>query len=184
MKDKFSKFLSMSVWVAVILFVFRCAISWQDLTENVSLYNLFGFAGEAVGVAAVLMAAYERCLWRLIPLNGVPILSNKYTGTIKSSYDSVERKATLRIRQTLLFVHVTLISNESKSQSLSASIDEVMGEKQLTYCYLNTPKSKVRHRSEIHYGTAMLCIENPSRLTGQYYTDRKTTGDMVFTANE
>ena len=32
----------------------------------------------------------------------------------------------------------------------------------------------------MHYGTAMLSIENPEELKGQYFSDRKTTGDMNF----
>ena len=182
MKEQLSRFVSKSIWVAIILFAFRCAISWKDLAENASLYNLYGFAGEAIGMTAILMAAYERFLWQFMPFEDVPVLRKVYTGTIKSSYDNLERKATLRIKQSLLSVHVTLITQESRSQSLSASIDEILGEKQLTYCYLNTPKSKVRHRSKVHYGTAMLCVENPNRLTGRYYTDRKTIGDMEFSA--
>jgi hypothetical protein len=30
----------------------------------------------------------------------------------------------------------------------------------------------------------MLCIDDPSKLQGQYYTDRKTIGDMEFTASK
>ena len=184
MRNRFSSFMNKSIWVTVILFVLRCGFSWKDIIENVSVYDLYGYAGEAIGVSAILMTVYEKWLWRRMPLKDVPALARVYSSTLKSSYDNIERKATLKIKQSLLSIHVTMISNESKSQSLSASIDEIHGEKQLTYCYLNTPKSKVRHSSEIHYGTAMLCVENPKRLTGRYYTDRKTIGDMVFTAKE
>ena len=99
---------------------------------------------------------------------------------MKSDYDKSERRATLEIRQTLTLIHITLITDESKSRSLSASIDEILGEVQLTYCYLNTPKSEYRERSEIHYGTATLSITGSKTLEGQYYTDRKTRGDMTF----
>lgn len=184
MKNQFSSFMNKSIWVTIILFVLRCGFSWEEIIENISFYNLYGFAGEAIGLAAVVMTAYERWLWRFMPFESVPVLAKVYTGTLKSSYDNIERNATLKVSQTLLSIHVTLISNESKSHSLSASIDEIHGEKQLTYCYLNTPKSKVRYRSEIHYGTAMLSVENPKRLAGRYYTDRKTIGDMVFTAKK
>ena len=111
-------------------------------------------------------------------------MAKRYVGSLKSSYDNIERKAVLEIRQTLMSVHITLTTDESKSNSLSASIDEILGEMQLTYCYLNTPKSEFRHRSEIHYGTAMLSITNPASLDGQYYTDRKTTGDMSFVVDD
>ena len=49
---------------------------------------------------------------------------------------------------------------------------------------LNTPKSEFRHRSEIHYGTATLCLSDTKELNGQYYTDRKTIGDMHFVAEK
>lgn len=59
-------------------------------------------------------------------------------------------------------------------------MDKVLDEWQLTYCYLNVPQANVRERSAMHYGTAMLCVENPEELKGQYFSDRKTTGDMKF----
>ena len=91
-----------------------------------------------------------------------------------------ERTAELIIRQSLLSVHITMVTGESKSKSLSASIGEILGEVQLTYCYLNTPKSEYRNRSEIHYGTAMLSISNPKEIDVQYYTDQRTIWDMCF----
>jgi hypothetical protein len=75
---------------------------------------------------------------------------------------------------------VVFITGESKSKSISASIDKIQDEWQLTYCYLNVPQANVRDRSAIHYGTALLCVENPEEIQGQYFTDRKTTGDLKF----
>ena len=123
---------------------------------------------------------YEKSLWRINPFEKTPKLAKRYSGTLKSDYDKSERRVTLEIRQTLTLIHITLITDESKSRSLSASIDEILGEAQLTYCYLNTPKSEYRERSEIHYGTATLSITGSKTLEGQYYTDRKTRGDMTF----
>lgn len=173
-------FLKKTMWVAIIVFAIRCFISWTSLTSNPNLYNVFGYAGESIGIAVVVMAIYERWLWRFNPLEDTPALRKKYAGIIISSYDGIRRDATLTIKQTLLSIHVTLISGESKSKSVSASISEILGEKQLIYSYLNTPKSECRDRSEIHFGTATLCVDNPEKLIGQYYTDRKTVGDMDF----
>lgn len=181
MKNQQKKIINICVWSAVILFALRCAISWESIISSVSIYDLFGYAGEAISVAVIFTGFYEKFLWRINPFEKTPKLAKRYRGTLKSSYDNIERTVSLEIQQTLMSVHITLISNESKSKSLSASIDEVLGEMQLTYCYLNTPKSEYRYRSEIHYGTATLSITNPTALEGQYYTDRKTTGDMVFT---
>ena len=176
------KITSICVWIAIILFVLRCIISWESILEGVSAYDLFGYAGEAISAAVILSGLYEKFLWRLNPFESTPKLKKRYVGKLKSGYDHIERDASLEIKQTLLSVHVTLATNESKSKSLSASIDDILGEMQLTYCYLNTPKSEYRDRSEIHYGTATLTIANPQILEGQYYTDRKTNGDMLFTA--
>lgn len=181
MSGQIKGFLTKIAWCAVILFVLRCLISGETIISNFSIYVIFGFAGEAIGITAIIATFYERWLWRYIPLENTPKLFKEYEGVFISDYDNVERNARLEIKQTLLTVQVTLITGESRSKSISSSIDIILNEKQLTYCYLNTPRAMVRPRSEIHYGTAMLCIENLDEIHGQYFTDRKTTGDMKFT---
>ncbi len=184
MKKQQKKLLDICLWSAIILFVLRCAISWESILAGVSLYGLFGYASEAISIAVIFSGIYEKFLWRFNPFENTPKLARRYTGTLKSNYDHIERQASLEIKQTLLSVHITLVTDESKSKSLSASFDEVLGEMQLTYCYLNTPKAEHRERSEIHYGTAILSIATPGTLEGQYYTDRTTNGDMLFTAKK
>lgn len=180
MNEQYKKLINKTVWIAIFLFFIRCLLSFQGLINNFSVYDIFGYAGEAIGITAIIISLYERWLWKYSPFEDIPVLKRSYNGKLISTYDNKERTAKIEIKQTLLSVHITLISDESKSKSISASIDDVLGEKQLTYCYLNTPQANVRKRSEIHYGTAMLCIENPDTLNGQYFTDRKTTGDMQF----
>lgn len=182
--NQHKKIINICVWSAIILFVLRCVISWDAILNGVSAYDFYGYAGEAISLALIFAGFYEKYLWRINPLEKTPKLAKRYLGTLKSTYDNTERHASLEIKQTLMTVHVTLITNESKSQSLSASIDEILGETQLTYCYLNTPKSEYRDRSEIHYGTATLTVSNPTILDGKYYTDRKTCGDMTFVAEK
>ena len=180
MKKQQKKLINICVWSAIILFAVRCTISWKDVIAGLSLYDLFGYASEAISVAVIFSGIYEKILWRFMPFEKTPKLAKHYEGTLKSNYDNIERKASLEIKQTLLSVHITLVTEESKSKSISSSIDDVLGEMQLTYCYLNTPKAEYRKRSEIHYGTATLSITNQRSLEGQYYTDRATSGDMMF----
>ena len=180
MNENQKKFINLCSWSAVIAFALRCFFSWDKIVAGTSLYEYFGIASEAVGIAALFVIGYEQFLWRLNPLETMPKLAKKYTGKIKSSYDNSERIATLTIKQTLLSVRVFMATEESKSKSMVASINDVLGDPQLVYCYLNTPKSEHRDRSQIHYGTATLAVVNPECIDGQYYTDRKTTGDMFF----
>ena len=184
MKSPQKKIITIGVWCSIILFVLRCILSWGSILKGISAYELYGYAGEAIGAAVMFTGVYERILWKYNPFENTPKLAKHYNGTIKSSYDCIERNASLEIKQTLLSVYVTVITHESKSKSLSASVDEILGEIQLTYCYLNTPKSEYRDKSEIHYGTAILSISNPKEIEGQYYTDRKTIGDMHFFAEQ
>lgn len=183
MNDSQKKIISICVWLTIVLFSVRCVISWARVINGIALYDVYGYAGEAVSAGVVLTGLYEKYLWRINPFESTPKLAKKYRGYFKSSYDQKERKAILEIHQTLLSVQVTLISGESKSNSIAASINEIFGEKQLIYCYLNTPKSEYRYRSEIHYGTANLTISSFRELKGHYYTDRKTVGDMYFKAD-
>lgn len=175
-----SKFTKKAVWITVIMFCIRCFISDTKTITDFTIYDLYGYTGEAISITALLMLAYEKILWKYDPLEKTPVLKKRYKGILVSTYDGIEREATLEIKQTLLSVNVVFITGESRSKSILSSIEKIEDEWQLTYCYLNVPKAKVRDRSAIHYGTALLCIENPQEIHGQYYTDRKTTGDMTF----
>ena len=53
----------------------------------------------------------------------------------------------------------------------------------MSYNYTNDPRVTVRGRSERHTGAAILKLSTQPqmRLTGEYWTSRKTTGEMDFT---
>lgn len=180
MTENHSKFTSKCIWFAITMFCLRCFLSGIKLITQFSLYDLYGYAGEAVAFSVVMMIIYEKWLWKYNPFEKTPVLKKKYTGVLLSTYDGIEREAIIEIKQTLLSINVVLITGESRSKSISSSIEKIQDEWQLTYCYLNVPQANVRDRSAIHYGTALLCIENPNAIHGQYFTDRKTTGDMKF----
>lgn len=180
MSESLKKFRNIFIWITIFLFCIRCYISGKSSIQSFSFYDIYGFSAEAIAVSSIIMFFYEKKLWKFNPFSGVPVLHKKYKGQFISSYDNVEREASLEIKQTLLTIKIIFITRESKSTSTCTSIDEICGEKVLTYCYLNTPSASVRNRSEIHNGTAIICVDNPEELTGQYYTDRKTIGDMKF----
>lgn len=180
MTERYNKFTKQSIWFTIGIFCLRCFFSGTKLITEFSAYDLYGYAGEAIAFSALVMVLYEKWLWKYNRFEKTSVLKKRYKGTLLSTYDNAEREAILEIKQTLLSINVVFITKESRSKSISASIEKVQDEWQLTYCYLNVPKANVRDRSAIHYGTALLCIENTDRIHGQYYTDRKTTGDMEF----
>lgn len=196
MNDATNKFLGASLWVTLAVFVVRCAYSWVVLNGYIvgtisafeTGYNLISFAGESIAVSTFFMWIFNNWAWKCSWLNriagGMPVLSERYEGTITFVWEGREqhRTSTIKIKQTFLSISVTLTTNESSSASVTASIETIHNEENLVYIYLNTPKAELQDRSTIHYGTAVLCVEDPNRLTGNYYTSRLTRGSMDFIA--
>lgn len=180
MSEIVSIFIKKALWLLAIVFIARCAISFTEISSGFSLYLLFSFLGEAITITTIIALIYEKKLWVFDKTSKVPVLKGKYFGKIMSNYDGRTREARLEIKQSLLALRITMKSDESKSGSISASISDALGINQVIYCYINQPIATVRDRSEIHYGTAILSCEEGGKLTGSYYTDRMTTGEMVF----
>lgn len=192
MSEAAKKFMTMSIWITLVIFIIRSWIGWSELSEAVNSgnvlgcgYSLFGYAGEAIGIATLFMTAFNLWLWRFRTFNfiagGMPVLAKKYTGKIKFHWDGQdqERETTIGIEQTFLNITVDLYTNESTSKSITASIEN----KQLIYTYLNTPRAEIQDRSAVHFGTAMLKLDNPQHLTGNYYTGRLSRGSMDLQAD-
>lgn len=194
MNDNVKKFMNISIWLTAIFLLIRCLFSWIDIkniweTGNffTLCYNFYGYIGEAIGASAIIMFIFNKCAWKwkLISwMHDTPILAKNYAGTFISTYDSnhQERSGNIIINQTFLNISVQLITNESKSRSLTASLTNVQGVIYLIYTYQNDPRAEIQDRSPMHYGTAMLDISNPMVLEGNYFTGRETRGSMKFNA--
>jgi len=118
-----------------------------------------------------------------------PNLQGTWTGIVESTWldpASGQPKPPIPIvfviKQSFYSVSCVMVSEESPSYSNTAQIstEEASGILQLSYNYTNRPKATIRDRSEIHDGAAILrVILKPKRmLEGDYWTSRKTTGDI------
>lgn len=193
MTESSKKFVMISIWLAIILFALLCWIGWSDLSTAVTEkkllefgYSVFRYGSIAIGFTVLFMAAFNKWLWRWKPLNwlsgGMPVLGKKYKGKIWFHWNNREQEcdSEINIEQTFLNVNVKLGTDESFSNSVTATIKEENGSKMLIYTYLNTPRAEIQNRSAIHYGTAMLNVDDPKHLTGNYYTSRLSCGSMEF----
>lgn len=191
MNEAIKRFIKISLWVALLSFALRCFINCSDLANYVNsqkilelTYTLFGYGGEAIGVTSIFMAIFNKHLWRWKPLNQItgktPILHKKYRGTIIYNLNNSPKKRTVSIYidQTFLSVSVKLKTAESSSSSLIGAVTTINNEKQLIYTFNNTPNANLQDRSEIHYGTAMLNVDNTAVLSGNYFTGRLTRGSI------
>ena len=85
---------------------------------------------------------------------------------------------------------VSLKTGESTSHSTRALLEKFSETSRfrIWYSYNNDPQAQYQHRSSPHEGVAFLELDADSdmnRLTGRYYTARRTTGDIdVVRINE
>ncbi len=144
-------------------------------------------------IEGLLWAVFAKWGWRWRLLQGwlvpFPDLQGTWSGILRSSWINPETKhpeppipVQVVIRQTFLNIHCILLTSESKSKSCCAclDIDPETGEKYLTGTYINTPRVRIRDRSQMHEGTVRLQIVGMQKpiLKGDYYTTRATKGDI------
>ena len=84
-------------------------------------------------------------------------------------------------RENMARMHIMVRSDGQKERLLVTGTKRIKGaSKMLIYTYLNTPRAEIQDRSAIHYGAAMLNVDDPKRLTGNYFTTRLSRGSMDF----
>ncbi|MBR0502581.1 MAG: hypothetical protein IJJ77_04980 [Paludibacteraceae bacterium] len=150
---------------------------------NMPIIDSISYCITTLGVFAFLFVSYA---WRWKVFEGwlvpFPNISGKWKGYLESSYEGARKRIPieLSIRQTFLHIQIKLSTNESKSTSIVAAfnIDDDRNIKQICYTYLNEPKAKFQEKSPIHYGSIILDIDANDKMSGKYWTGRKTTGDI------
>lgn len=163
--------------LAVGFFILYMALFNLPIIESVS-YSI-----TTLSVFAFLFVSFA---WKWKVFRGwlvpFPNISGKWKGYLESSYEGARKRIPieLSIRQTFLHIQIKLSTNESKSNSIAAAfnIDDDRNIKQLCYTYRNEPKAKFQERSPIHYGSVILDIDDNNKMSGKYWTGRKTTGDI------
>ena len=192
MKESYKKFITYSIWVAIILFGLRCFIAKADIGECLKGsswgalgYNVFGYAGEAIGITTALMTLFNTVIWKwkwISKIVDMPVLAKKYIGRFVSDWQGENKQydGSLDIKQSFLNVSIVFKTGESRSFSVLSSIETEGDRKKIVYIYQNEPRAELADRSAIHKGTAELWIEENGELSGNYYTSRKTRGSMNF----
>jgi hypothetical protein len=180
---------------AALCLAWACDAAYQLLTgqvpDNLKFVSLFVFI---IGVVLAALAEIAwRPLWQRFPLlqrKTFPDLSGTWKGTLISTWvdpatGSPEPPITTEIviRQRLFTTLVSLKTKESTSHSTRSFLEPFRdtGRFQIWYSYDNDPKAQYQHRSTPHEGVGFLECEfdtDPNRLTGRYYTARRTAGDV------
>lgn len=170
--------INITTYAVIVISVVLCFVRNSQVKMD-DIGALLGNVGDSVAGGATFSVLYEHLLWKFNPLEPHPRLSSIYQGNVLSTYDGKTRCANFEISQTLMSTKVRFSTDESKSNAVMAKIIEINDRPYLVYSYQNTPQAQFRENSPMHYGTAFLEIIGKSKLEGDYFTDRKTTGHIV-----
>lgn len=164
----------------------------KNITEF-SLINVLKIIPKVVSADVVFIGFFSLHLWKwkifkgwLVPF---PNLNGTWKGFIhttwvdpKTNERPAQIPAIVTIHQSFTKISCVMRTAEMNSRSIISDIvlDKDNQLKRLFYSYDSNPTQTVKERSPQHYGTmAFDIIEEPERkLIGEYWTDRKTTGQV------
>lgn len=172
--------------------VYAIIFSLTQNLESIDLHKALTHISTTISINIVIWMVFIGWAWKwiifypwLVPF---PNLSGEWEGFVKSNWNDKVLEpipTNVSISQNFFNIQVKITTKESRSYSIGASfdIDSERGFQQLFYSYLNTPKSGVRERSAIHYGSTILNFEGfkVTKMDGEYWTDRETTGEIILT---
>lgn len=146
-------------------------------------------------LAVLMVTLWDVWLWRQPFVHRFahrPLLAGTWRATLKPTADSHipqdgnrgPIEAYVVITQSYWSVNVRQYTVESRSESKAAmwSGGSRSSSKTLTFTFANVPKQELESRSRSHLGTAALNVvgAQPRILSGYYFTDRYTKGDMTL----
>lgn len=176
--------------VTVAVVVWAAMLALQGVALKASYLRPYS---TVVGVTVLVMIGYERWFWRWPGLRRLarrPDLQGTWSGTLRSSWTNPTTgnpvppiRVYLAITQSFTTVTPRLMTGESSSESVASSLTPARNTTPaiLWSTYVNTPGVLIQSRSRTHHGALRLEVHGaPDRLSGSYWTDRNTTGEIVL----
>lgn len=172
--------------------VYTAAIAASGVSLDTGLKKVLAYLPVAAGV---VLTGWDIYLWRVPFIHRFlrrPRIEGTWVVTLSPTDESHISKggnrgpisAYLIVKQTYWDLAVRQYTLESTSDLRahfwargSTGSPDV-----LVFTYENIPKQEVQHRSGRHYGTCQLdpTTRIPREITGVYFTDRYTKGDMAL----
>lgn len=181
----------------IVAIVFVVAVIWGVTLLLMGVPLTRAHAGPfsvTVSGTALVMLVFNRWAWRWRIFRGWLVKKPWFEGTWKLRLESTYRNpetgepakpvAYYVVRQTYFQTSLRMFTAEQSSELLGVDIRAAEDDMFVLHgTFLSTPKQAVRERSEIHYGGLLLHLNgNPvKRLSGHYWTDRLTRGDVEST---
>jgi len=181
------------VWAvgAVVAVIWLALLFVAGISGN---FDQFSKINSIVPVLVLGAALFERYAWLWPPLHPhlvrTPVLRGTWEGDLESLWvDPVtgakppKKVVYFTVKQTLTTISVRLHTDESSSEQITGTLGtNQSGQRVIASTYMNTPRIEHRERSRPHYGGVVLTVfgDPPTRLEGEYWTDRMSKGSLVF----
>ena len=170
MREKIKNYVKYFLGIAIITYALLLMLRGDaTFLDNLDL---------SVTITLGMAVIYSEWFWKYNPFEKTPKIYGEYKMTFISTYNNSKRMMNVTIKQNLFSARIYMDTDESESESTSSNIIIKNDSCELIYTYLNKPKAIERNHSGIHFGTCMFKIIDNVIKSGQYYTDRKTTGDI------
>jgi len=189
-------FIYVILVISGILWFFIATISGLDLSK---IFDFFRVLPKVAGIDILLVAMFVKWGWKfkifkswLVPFSD---LNGTWQGHIKTTWVDPKTDqpphtipAILTVKQTFSKISCVMRTAEMTSYSYSEDfkLESDNQIKQLSYSYTSKPLTTVMDRSPVHEGSIVFDIigDPVTKLKGQYWTARKTTGEVVMTFRE
>ena len=194
-----SNTLNLKVLVGLVVALFAISLFCLNYFDVYDLEDTSGFFRAYSAALSVTTSALALLVWKgwKIPwfkgwLVMVPNLNGTWEGALQSDWINPETNerigpitSVLVVKQTLFGMSCVVRTGEMTSYSISAGIERDRNShiEKLVYTYRSEPKPGASERSAIHHGTSVLEFgTSPGwSLSGRYFTERNTTGELEFT---
>lgn len=159
-----------------------------------NLKNIIKLITQIVTINTLVIGFFVKFLWKFKIFKGwlvpFPDLNGTWKGFIHTTWvDPITNQrpdpipAIVTIHQSFMHISCAMRTAEMNSISIVSDfhLDKENQIKKLYYSYDSNPLQTVKERSPQHCGTmAFNIIEKPKlKLSGEYWTGRKTTGEIV-----
>jgi uncharacterized protein YdeI (BOF family) len=189
---------SIGILLAFALALFFIIAACKGLVEP-TLWEFIKILPIVLTFVMILVGLFIKWGWRIKYVQGwlvlIPNLNGTWGGDIQTNWENPETDETpgpipviLSIKQSLVHISCVMRTAEMTSYSFAEEfkLDKGRQVKQLVYTYSSKPLNSVADRSAQHDGSMIFdIIGNPvEKLKGQYWTARKTTGEITLIFRE
>lgn len=176
-----------------------CLVAYLSGKNVFDLWAVLVIAYKTIPIVLAVIAMFVTHFWRYKIFQGwlvpFPDLNGTWQGEIQTTWKNPETNeipapipVILTVKQSFVRISCVMRTAEMTSHSYLADfwLDGNEQIRMLGYSYHSKPLPSVQHRSQPHDGTIVLeIIGNPvGKLKGNYWTARKTTGEVTLTFRE